>query len=51
MKRKIYGCDGGCIMIGNSSFRVHIPNGIGDGDHFVSVRLRARISLSIGMTA
>ena len=37
MKKKIYGCDGGCIMIGNGSFRVHIPNGIGDGDHFVYV--------------
>lgn len=37
MKRKKYGCDGGCIMIGNSSFRVHIPNGFGDGEHNVYV--------------
>lgn len=37
MKRKKYGCDGGCIMIGNSSFRVKIPNGFGDGDHSVYV--------------
>lgn len=37
MKRKIYHCDGGCILIGNSSSRFHIPNGYGDGGHSVIV--------------
>lgn len=35
MKR--YDCDGGTIMIGNSSFRMCIPNGFGDGCHKVEV--------------
>ena len=33
MKRKKYGCDGGCLLIGNGSCRIHIPNSFGDGDH------------------
>lgn len=37
MKRKIYHCDGGCILIGNSSSRFHIPNDFGDGGHSVIV--------------
>lgn len=26
-----YACDGGCIMLGNNSFRAKLPNGEGDG--------------------
>ena len=38
MKRtRKYGCDGGCLMIGNASCRVHIPNNIGDGDYSITV--------------
>ena len=32
-----YCCDGGSIMIGNKSFRVHVPNEFGDGWHTVQV--------------
>lgn len=37
MKRKKYGCDGGCLLIGNGSCRVHVPNSFGDGDHTVFI--------------
>lgn len=37
MKRRKYGCDGGCLLIGNGSCRFHIPNSFGDGDHTVFV--------------
>ena len=34
---KYYSCDGGTVMIGNKNFRVHIPNGYGDGDFSVKI--------------
>lgn len=38
MKRvRFYSCDGGCLLIGNSSCRFSIPNGYGDGKHRVIV--------------
>lgn len=37
MKSKKYSCDGGCILIGNSTCRFHIPNDFGDGTHKVRV--------------
>lgn len=37
MKSKKYDCDGGCILIGNSTCRFHIPNDFGDGTHKVQV--------------
>ena len=37
MKRRRYGCDGGCLVIGNGSCRVHVPNTYGDGKHMVIV--------------
>lgn len=37
MKKRIYACDGGCLLIGNASFRFNLPNGFGDGHHRVYV--------------
>lgn len=37
MKKRIYTCDGGCLLIGNASFRFNLPNGFGDGHHRVYV--------------
>ena len=37
MKVRKYGCDGGCIVIGNGSCRFHVPNSYGDGEHRVIV--------------
>lgn len=37
MKTRYYECDGGCLEIGNASFRFSIPNGFGDGKHRVRV--------------
>ncbi|MBP5463374.1 MAG: hypothetical protein J6Y20_14810 [Lachnospiraceae bacterium] len=38
MKReRRYGADGGCLMIGNGSCRFKIQNGIGDGEHRLTV--------------
>ena len=37
-KRYRYDCDGGCILIGNDSTRISIPNAYGDGSHYVYVR-------------
>ena len=37
-KKYEYCCDGGNIMIGNKSFRVHVPNEFGDGWHTVQIK-------------
>lgn len=37
MKTLKYGCDGGCIVIGNGSCRFHIPNSVGDGGYRVFI--------------
>lgn len=36
-KVRFYNCDGGCLLIGNGSFRLNVPNGYGDGKHRVVV--------------
>lgn len=36
-KVRFYACDGGCLLVGNGSCRVNIPNGYGDGRHRVIV--------------
>ena len=42
MKKKYkYGCDGGCILLGNATSRVNLPNGYGDGEHTIEVRSSA----------
>ena len=43
-KKAQYGCDGGCIVIGNESCRVSIPNGIGDGGYTVKVLEKGTIA-------
>lgn len=32
-----YGCDGGCVVIGNADFQMHVTNDYGDGTHFIRV--------------
>ena len=32
-----YNCDGGCIVLGNSSFRAKLPNGEGDGTYNIYI--------------
>ena len=36
-RERYYGCDGGCLLIGNASCQIHIPNGIGDGQYRITV--------------
>ncbi len=38
VKKFEYSCDGGCIMLGNKTSRVCLPNGYGDGCFTVEVR-------------
>lgn len=37
MKRYIYDCDGGSLLIGNACFACHYQNNYGDGSHTVTV--------------
>ena len=37
MKKHIYSCKSGALMVGNDDFTVHLPNGYGGGEFTVTV--------------